>query len=420
MDQLLRVKPRAGHDPQESTGSSSNPSSSSSSSPLFDDELMSTCSESCPDCREEHEGNEACIDPCHGFIDCDDAEPCTRSDCADVDECRDVAPPCLNRNCLQASIKRQKADVDRYMYGPFLGTSGMDDDEAEDSLQKHDLQYPSANPIDKSRISPPSIFAPMSSSKDGTSMDVDSCYIVHCLWGTDCEEEFGDWGALDEHIYHTHIKSQNQVKCKWDDCEQATDHNQIVDHVKTDHSPPFGEEDGDQKTYHWSGCRSTLRPSLSGLEEHIESMHVPGERQLVECQWDSCGVMMEDPTDLSLHLQTEHFPEPLFKATLPSHLSANKRRTSSSSHQGGTYLRTCRWVITVKNEDGGEEEALCDSQFSDAASLQQHIKEAHLMNLSKRTGGGGFVCRWEGCPREETQPFKNKTKLESHMQVHTG
>lgn len=250
-------------------------------------------------------------------------------------------------------------------------------------------------------------------------MDLDSSDTLHCLWGTGCDGEFGDWSTLDEHIYRTHIKPQNQVKCKWDNCDQATDPNEIIDHVRTDHSTSSsGNEEDDQQTCHWSGCSSMLPPGLSGLEKHVESMHVPTERRSVECQWDSCGVTMEDPTDLSMHLQTDHFPDSPLHTTESADSSTNAPRSSPSKEEAEANLQICRWIITVNREEGnGEEEALCGSQFDDVTSLQDHLKEEHLKPLSKWKTG--FSCRWEDCPRDAKQTFHDKSKLEIHLRVHT-
>ncbi|KAH6997863.1 hypothetical protein BKA56DRAFT_664516 [Ilyonectria sp. MPI-CAGE-AT-0026] len=69
---------------------------------------------------------------------------------------------------------------------------------------------------------------------------------------------------------------------------------------------------------------------------------------------------------------------------------------------------SCRWVVA--NGD------LCGFKFENHKDLQSHCKEAHLKDLEKATGG--FNCSWYACTRRT--PFSQKSKLERHMQTHTG
>lgn len=69
---------------------------------------------------------------------------------------------------------------------------------------------------------------------------------------------------------------------------------------------------------------------------------------------------------------------------------------------------TCRWVAS----DGG----VCLARFENYKELQGHCKENHLKNLQKVDAG--FRCSWYGCARATA--FSQKSKLERHMQTHTG
>ncbi|KAF4996004.1 hypothetical protein FGRMN_4752 [Fusarium graminum] len=69
---------------------------------------------------------------------------------------------------------------------------------------------------------------------------------------------------------------------------------------------------------------------------------------------------------------------------------------------------TCQWLC----EDG----VLCSKRFAGNKELQDHCKNEHVKNLKK--GENGFCCTWYGCIRPG--PFSQKSKLERHMQTHTG
>ncbi|KAF7540919.1 hypothetical protein G7Z17_g12085 [Cylindrodendrum hubeiense] len=69
---------------------------------------------------------------------------------------------------------------------------------------------------------------------------------------------------------------------------------------------------------------------------------------------------------------------------------------------------SCRWV--------GPSGSLCNAKFENHKELQTHCKEEHLKDLEKASGG--FNCSWYACTRHT--PFSQKSKLERHMQTHTG
>ncbi|KAH7171115.1 hypothetical protein EDB81DRAFT_190640 [Dactylonectria macrodidyma] len=73
------------------------------------------------------------------------------------------------------------------------------------------------------------------------------------------------------------------------------------------------------------------------------------------------------------------------------------------------YASVCHWL--------GEDGTLCDHSFENQEQLQAHCKDHHLKDL-KKTPGSGFYCSWSACTRKT--PFSQKSKLERHMQTHTG
>ncbi|KAK7416047.1 zinc-finger protein [Neonectria punicea] len=75
---------------------------------------------------------------------------------------------------------------------------------------------------------------------------------------------------------------------------------------------------------------------------------------------------------------------------------------------GEDDLLTCHWVFP-----GG---GVCLTRFKDRKHLHLHCKEDHLKDLPKVKHG--FSCSWHSCSREGA--FSQKSKLERHMQTHTG
>lgn len=68
----------------------------------------------------------------------------------------------------------------------------------------------------------------------------------------------------------------------------------------------------------------------------------------------------------------------------------------------------CHWKIA----DG----KICGMQFKDANDLHTHTKNDHLKVMTRQHPG--FRCQWDNCTR--TNVFGQKSKLERHIQTHTG
>lgn len=68
----------------------------------------------------------------------------------------------------------------------------------------------------------------------------------------------------------------------------------------------------------------------------------------------------------------------------------------------------CRWV--------GPNGQACGKVCTGHKELQEHCKTDHLKEIKK--DHAGFYCQWQGCTRHTT--FSQRSKLERHMQVHTG
>jgi hypothetical protein len=74
-------------------------------------------------------------------------------------------------------------------------------------------------------------------------------------------------------------------------------------------------------------------------------------------------------------------------------------------------LPTCMWEVS--------QGAVCGCTFQDDTELQTHIQSVHTARLRK---SDGFYCMWKGCARRNTgkDGFAQRSKLDRHMQSHTG
>ncbi|KAI9816394.1 MAG: zinc-finger protein [Thelocarpon impressellum] len=393
------------------------------------DDSESVCSvgcsqKTCSDCCEEERCASVCAEACEGFVDCDDADPCTKPDCADL-TCRDASPPCFNAGCVPAPTEDELAATanlastilplqaawEMTQDQSFLDFLGPCDHLGQES--HYHVHYPSPSlsyarrddctaaddgvdyPPAKRRRASTEQTPPYGQRHQASDEMRDGGASVHCHWGNDCLEEFYDWSAMDHHIYSSHVKPLNEVHCRWDNCEEATDPATILTHVKRKHGMT-----ADDYVCLWAGCSARFAGHAE-LEQHVRAAHVPSHALF--CQWDDCGALADDAVDLSTHLQMDHFVDPALVG-----LQADESRHDSSTS------RLCHW--TERDERG--ECVGCETACRDSNELQQHVKETHICKLRKKTGG--YVCRWKDCARRDVQPFSQRGKLERHMQVHTG
>lgn len=105
----------------------------------------------------------------------------------------------------------------------------------------------------------------------------------------------------------------------------------------------------------------------------------------------------------------------LFKVE-PAQAKASISSASAEAADAKTDGRhECLWC----DHSGG---ASCSQVFGSAGDLHKHVLDAHTHQL-KRGPDGMFSCGWQGCTRregEEKSGFLQKSKVDRHMQVHTG
>lgn len=111
-------------------------------------------------------------------------------------------------------------------------------------------------------------------------------------------------------------------------------------------------------------------------------------------------------------------PSPISRATTPlaqpEELAIEAKSTETASISataagaGAAVDCICQWKITG--------DKLCGMRFKDANDLHTHTKNDHLKDMTRQRPG--FRCQWNNCTR--TNVFGQKSKLERHIQTHTG
>ncbi|KAG5928485.1 hypothetical protein E4U42_000557 [Claviceps africana] len=97
--------------------------------------------------------------------------------------------------------------------------------------------------------------------------------------------------------------------------------------------------------------------------------------------------------------------------TMARTLGPTSERKSPDVVQDDLYI--CRWVV---GHDSSSSSSICGQRFDSDEQLQKHCKHQHLKQLQKLHGG--FRCGWADCSRDTC--FTQRSKVERHMQVHTG
>ncbi|PHH59883.1 hypothetical protein CDD81_2402 [Ophiocordyceps australis] len=172
---------------------------------------------------------------------------------------------------------------------------------------------------------------------------------------------------------------------------------------------------------------------------------------LPQFQSHECGFQVQDATTFAHHIWEEHKPALALHAHQPRIVGAVRPHAdivgpslsatpsslptpssmdldSAALTQFGRLTRTqtpcngpraqvliqqdqflCRWLTT-------DDASICGLRFENDEQLQRHCKFDHLKHLKKFRGG--FRCGWENCTRDTC--FTQRSKVERHMQVHTG
>ncbi|KAK2592844.1 zinc-finger protein [Conoideocrella luteorostrata] len=115
-------------------------------------------------------------------------------------------------------------------------------------------------------------------------------------------------------------------------------------------------------------------------------------------------------TPVSLHTPSPLESEPPLTdpMTTSKTLSPSAETMPQVMAQEDQFL--CRWMV------GNGNNSICGQRFDNDEQLQKHCKHDHLKQLTKINGG--FRCGWANCARNTC--FTQRSKVERHMQVHTG
>lgn len=127
------------------------------------------------------------------------------------------------------------------------------------------------------------------------------------------------------------------------------------------------------------------------------------------------------PSDISIHNMSalsSIAPSPTSRATTPL---AQPEELSIEAESTGTAPISvtaaaaetavdciCQWKMSG--------DKICGMRYKDANDLHTHTKNDHLKDMTRQRPG--FCCQWDGCTR--TNVFGQKSKLERHIQTHTG
>ena len=121
------------------------------------------------------------------------------------------------------------------------------------------------------------------------------------------------------------------------------------------------------------------------------------------------------PAVVSVMEGNETMKDGFFKVE-PTQVNASvSSGTAEHVNAGPEGRHECLWC----SYSGGEP---CKQVFDSAGGLHRHVLDAHTHQL-KRGANGMFSCGWQGCTRcegEGKNGFLQKSKVDRHMQVHTG
>ncbi|ERT03163.1 hypothetical protein HMPREF1624_01468 [Sporothrix schenckii ATCC 58251] len=123
---------------------------------------------------------------------------------------------------------------------------------------------------------------------------------------------------------------------------------------------------------------------------------------------------LQDPAMTSPQI-TKQLTQLQLPATPGLKTENSQQKIAGGAVDTGPQMFECAWCDTL----GGQP---CGQSFDSACELHKHVLAAHT-HLLKRDVGGTYSCGWQGCTRrdsEEKGGFAQKSKIDRHMQVHTG
>ncbi|TLD13516.1 uncharacterized protein PgNI_04881 [Pyricularia grisea] len=201
----------------------------------------------------------------------------------------------------------------------------------------------------------------------------------------------------------------------------------IPDSMKSCHGQGYAS--AEQLISHMHACHNTI------LSQYFQGNTTP----LITPSQNSSQLQQYSPTsssNVAQYMQFQNLPEPIVThgsspvittQTLQANvmtLTPPLTDQSIPSPKDGSQItnsnqeqppdpNTCLWL-----DDMG---IPCGHVFEDASQLNRHVIEEHLRYLQKEHNE--YLCRWMGCKRQsksEKRGFPQKSKIERHLQTHTG
>lgn len=197
---------------------------------------------------------------------------------------------------------------------------------------------------------------------------------------------------------------------------QVQDPTAFAQHIFQDHKPAFAPQPQPPKfpglSYPLTHAGSNASPRRRSRTEYHAASQAPCGRHF--SQSPSPLTNLSVGHSLSTTPSSLPTPSPLGSdagVAEPSVPEAPKSPLAASDNQPLTQEDRflCRWLT-------GDGDGICGKHFDDDEQLQKHCKLDHLKQLKKARGG--FRCGWASCTRDTC--FTQRSKVERHMQVHTG
>ncbi|RDW75049.1 hypothetical protein BP6252_06191 [Coleophoma cylindrospora] len=248
-----------------------------------------------------------------------------------------------------------------------------------------------------------------------------------CRWDQ-CDQSFSSQDALYNHFHTAHIDPFLQYSCPI----PASQCPSIIGSHPLDHLQSY--HGWNQNNCPDSSCQE-MGPQFcdpSQLHNHFDQQHSIQPQEGLSCKWESCKIVVSDLNQLSEHLTNQHhFHIPVttdeeIDLSPTSDMKASSEvkapRVSILPNRAATEGEDPRHTITCKWKTGDNTICGVAKHGKEAAKeLQEHVREAHLAQLSSKLG---YICQWDGCgraadPKLKDKGFSQRGKLERHMASHT-
>ncbi|CAK7566060.1 MAG: zinc-finger protein [Sporothrix epigloea] len=221
----------------------------------------------------------------------------------------------------------------------------------------------------------------------------------------ECGARFANGEAMVEHLWNEHRKSLNQLQQFPASLDQMSALKSSTASSVSLSSQDLAKTPSLSNSSQYPVTGLSLSDASLSLNLGFNRDHIGG--QFCESKDKAVQLRLESPTTVVPQTEVE--------------LGAFETETD---HQSGaaegakghcSQKLECVWCDTV---DG----PVCGQVFESASKLHEHVLATHTHHL-KRDIGGTYSCGWLGCNRRDSQEkggFAQKSKIDRHMQVHTG